>query len=212
MGAGLLMIGAGMALLLYNGWRDSRAGQEAGVLLARVEEQIPEQGDEILDIRESGQRKRRSAPDGGETVRPEPAGTETEMAVVDVDGGSYIGTLEIPSIKITLPIHSHWDPTLAKTAPCRYQGSAQDGSLIISRHNYKTHFGKLASLVSGEEIVFRDVDGNVFTYDVLGTETIEGDDVERMIEGDWDLTLFTCTVGGAKRVTVRCVLQEETSF
>ena len=23
---------------------------------------------------------------------------------------------------------------------------------------------------------------------------------------DWDLTLFTCTIGGATRVTVRCVM------
>ena len=28
--------------------------------------------------------------------------------------------------------------------------------------------------------------------------------VKEMTSGDWDLTLFTCTVGGQSRVTVRC--------
>jgi hypothetical protein len=27
---------------------------------------------------------------------------------------------------------------------------------------------------------------------------------------DWDLTLFTCTIGGATRVTVRCVMKGST--
>jgi hypothetical protein len=28
-------------------------------------------------------------------------------------------------------------------------------------------------------------------------------------ENDWDLTLFTCTLGGSFRVTVRCTAMEE---
>ena len=53
---------------------------------------------------------------------------------------------------------------------------------------------------------FRDLDGNVWTYTVAGTEIIDGNDVERMEAGDWDLTLFTCTYGGQERFTVRCAL------
>ena len=33
-------------------------------------------------------------------------------------------------------------------------------------------------------------------------------DVEAMESGDWALTLFTCTIGGKTRVTVRCVPAE----
>jgi len=32
--------------------------------------------------------------------------------------------------------------------------------------------------------------------------------VEEMTAGEWDLTLFTCTLGGRSRVTVRCELVE----
>jgi len=43
-------------------------------------------------------------------------------------------------------------------------------------------------------------------YTVSGVETLGGKDVAGMNAGDWDLTLFTCTYGGAGRVVVRCRL------
>ena len=54
---------------------------------------------------------------------------------------------------------------------------------------------------------FTDVEGNVLSYTVAETELLDGSDVEAMEAGDWDLTLFTCTVGGKTRVTVRCLRQ-----
>jgi len=48
------------------------------------------------------------------------------------------------------------------------------------------------------------VDGNVFAYKVVETETLSPFSIEEMTTGDWDLTLFTCTVGGQNRVAVRC--------
>ena len=52
------------------------------------------------------------------------------------------------------------------------------------------------------------MDGNLFTYEMAERETLMPTSVEEMTSGDWDLTLFTCTVGGQSRVTVRCTLVE----
>ena len=55
-------------------------------------------------------------------------------------------------------------------------------------------------------MVVNDVNGNVFTYEVTEVYTLGAEDVEEMVTGDeWDLTLFTCTLGGQSRITVRCV-------
>ena len=32
--------------------------------------------------------------------------------------------------------------------------------------------------------------------------------IEEMVTGDWDLTLFTCTLSGQTRFTVRCIRSE----
>lgn len=35
-------------------------------------------------------------------------------------------------------------------------------------------------------------------------QILQPGDVEEMLSGGWALTLFTCTLGGRTRVTVRC--------
>lgn len=93
-----------------------------------------------------------------------------------------------------------------KKAPCRYTGSAEENSLIIAAHNYKRHFGNIGLLPEGATVKFTAVSGDVYEYEVEKVETLNPYAVDEMLSGDWDLTLFTCTYGGRKRVTVRCSL------
>ena len=76
--------------------------------------------------------------------------------------------------------------------------------MIIAAHNYQSHFGTLSEVSLGDEIIFTDIDGNIFLYEVADFENLRGTQVEDMLNSDWELTLFTCTYGGASRVTVRC--------
>ncbi len=74
----------------------------------------------------------------------------------------------------------------------------------MQKTGYVVSEGNLGKLSQGDEITFTDIDGKVFSYEVVSLETLSPYDVEDMTDGDWDLTLFTCTVGGQSRVTVRC--------
>ena len=126
-----------------------------------------------------------------------------EMPVETINGIDFIGVLRIPALELELPIISEWNYPNLKSAPCRYSGSAYLNNMIICAHNYSSHFGRLKSLREGDVVQFTDMDDNVYTYQVVGLETLNPTDVEGMESGDWDLTLFTCTVGGQSRVTVR---------
>ena len=75
---------------------------------------------------------------------------------------------------------------------------------MILGHNYAGHFRELKKLQPGDAVTFTDMDGNVFSYEVMALETLAPTAVEEMTEGDWNLTLFTCTVGGTTRLAVRC--------
>lgn len=57
----------------------------------------------------------------------------------------------------------------------------------------------------GDPVQLVDAAGEVWRYRVALIEVVGPYDVEGMVGVDWDLTLFTCTVGGRSRVTVRCV-------
>lgn len=127
-----------------------------------------------------------------------------EMPILTIDGYSYIGTVEIPTIDVLLPVMEQWSYTNLKITPCRYYGSAYLDNMVIAAHNYSSHFGKLNNLNIGDKVIFTDIDGNVFNYEVVSVETLSAEDVEGMISGEYALSLFTCTVGGQYRVTVRC--------
>ena len=99
---------------------------------------------------------------------------------------------------------SQWSYPKLRIAPCRYAGSAYQGNLILSAHNYSSHFGQIGTLQAGDRVTFTDVDGNVFLYSVAKIQILQPGDVEEMLSGGWALTLFTCTLGGRTRVTVRC--------
>lgn len=129
--------------------------------------------------------------------------TDVEQAVT-IDGNAYIGELALPSLGITLPVMEQWSYAGMQIAPGRYAGSVTQDDLIVAGHNYAGHFGRLQDLQTGDAVTFTDVLGGIHRYTVSQVEVVDGKDVAAMKEGEWDLTLFTCTYSGADRVTVRC--------
>ena len=143
--------------------------------------------------------------EAGETVIPDYVlNPDMDMPSEEIKGFRYIGKLDIPGLRLSLPVIKEWSYPGLKRAPCCYTGSIYKDNMVIAGHNYPRHFGSLKKLHQGDEVIFTDIDGNVFNYEVLEVEILEPTAIEEMVSGDWDLTLFTCTVGGQSRVTVRC--------
>lgn len=129
---------------------------------------------------------------------------DTKMKTATIDGNSYIGYLLIEDIGLQLPIMSDWNEEKLKSAPCRYTGSVWSDDLVIAGHNYRSHFSSIKNLSLGEDVLFVDLYGEVHEYRVVAMETLEPEAVDEMTSGAYDLTLFTCTYGGANRATIRC--------
>lgn len=192
---GLLLVAAALFLAAYNLRESRQAQQTAADVMEKMCENLPTAPDTVAET---------ESPALPEYLRD----PNREMPVQTIDGRDYIGVLSIPALELELPILSQWSYPNFKVAPCRYQGSAYNGSLVIAAHNYASHFGNLKSLQVGESVLFTDMEGTVFSYEVVALETLMPMEVEEMVSGDWDLTLFTCTLGGQSRVTVRCARVE----
>ncbi len=186
---GLLLVAAALALSGYNIWDDQRAGQSVDTALASLETAIPDI--EELDLPE-------------EMIPDYVLNPKMEMPEVQIQNYDYIGRIEIPRLGLSLPVMDSWSYPNLKIAPCRFSGSAYQDDLVIAAHNYKRHFGPLKNLVEGDTITFTDVDGNVFTYQTALLEQVQPNQTREVQESDWDLTLFTCTLGGQFRLVVRC--------
>ena len=188
MAAGFLLVLAALLLTGYNVWDEGRAGDSADATFQALKFQTEEGREELPEY---------ILPDY--LVDP-----RFEMPTVEIDGYDYIGYLDIPSLELSLPVMSEWSYPQLKIAPCRYAGSVYLDDMILAAHNYDRHFGRLKNLEGGELVRFTDVDGNVFDFSVTELELLWPEQTEEMLSGEWDLTLFTCTLGGRQRVTVRC--------
>ena len=195
---GVLLLAAALLLTAYNLWSDVMADVIAGKVLERLASDMEENADTNPSVPIYNEESEDVyIPDY--ILNPAMAMPEDQ-----IDGQTYIGILEIPALSLSLPVISAWSYPNLKIAPCRYAGSVYLDNMVIAAHNYQSHFGKLETLSQNDEVSFTDVDGNVFAYKVAEIETLSPYAIEEMTAGDWDLTLFTCTVGGQSRVAVRC--------
>lgn len=232
--AGVLLVLASVGLVSYNTYDSARAGMESDRVLDELEELIQQNPLPVpthiqyIEVDEDGNETVRDevvyvAPDqlnavssavssggtsGGGTAQVQTVG-ET-IPTVQVDEWKYIGVLQIPSLRLTLPVLHKWDYSRLRIAPCRYYGSVYKHNMVIAGHNYSVHFSPVRSIRLGADVYFTDVYGTRYHYRVSKTETVQPNDVERMVisNGQWELTLFTCNLGGATRFACRCQLIE----
>lgn len=193
---GTMLLLAALSLAIYNYNTDYKAGERSVRILSELKKEIPEENPT-------------EAVASDDLFEEYKTPTEAEEVYIEVDNMTYLGYISIPSLGIELPVLSEWSYPNLKISPCRYMGTAASGDLIIAAHNYNSHFGHINELAGGEEIIFTAADGKVYKYEVVLSEEIRGTDIEAMEFGsaeDWDLTLFTCTLGGQSRVTVRAVI------
>lgn len=195
--AGLLMILGAFLLTGYNIWDGLRAEKAAAVEAEALKVKLVEASENSLD--------NFTADETPLYVRY----PEMEMPEIEIEGERYIGMLEVPGLGLELPVRGDFNMEGLRSAPCRYGGSAYKDDMIICGHNYSSHFGGLKNLQTGDRVNFTDGDGNVFSYLVSAILQLDGTDISGMEEkqegDDWDLTLFTCTLSGQQRVTVRLV-------
>lgn len=176
---GILCLLASGGWLVYNVLEAKHAENAANVLLQDVHEQIA-MTEETVE----------------EPIVPQPLpATDTQ---------DCIGILSIPVLELELPVLSDWSYEKLKIAPCVYYGSYEEKNFVIAAHNYEGHFKRLSQLQAEDLIFFTDLSGRTHIYEVVLLETLPGDATEDMISAGFDLSLYTCTPGGASRVTVRC--------
>lgn len=206
--SGAALILAALSLVLYNFYHENESKKAMDKALVLLEKEIPSQPQDNsspFDVFDSPEEPEN---DVGEERSEEVSETPEEEETVELDGKLYLGIISLPTLEQKFPVIKGWSYGDMNVAPCQYAGSRSGRDLIICGHNYAGFFDKLENLNSGDEVIFTDINGNNYYYEVSYSELISGWDSNAMFRGakeDWDLTLFTCTWSGYSRVTVRCV-------
>ena len=180
---GVFLILISLTMTVYDKYEDLKAGKDANETLNIIKNEITSQKHVVDTL---------------------PTDEVREMKTININGDEFIGTITIPSINLELPVLSKFSNSNLKKAPCRYYGNLFTNDLIICAHAYETFFANLNKLKQNDLIIFTDVDGNIYTYEVLEVEVLKETDVDKMVNNEFDLTLYTCTYDNTGRVTVRC--------
>ena len=191
---GICCLIASVGFIAYNYWEEEKAQNTSENILQNVRKSILDNTHDESTSEESNRNK--SVENAMDIPR--------EMLITQVNGYDCIGVLSIPVLELELPVLTDWSYAKLKIAPCHYFGSYFEKDFVIAAHNYRSHFGRLSELQPKDLVLFTDVSGTVRCYEVVLLETLPGNATEEMITSGFDLSLYTCTPGGASRVTVRC--------
>ena len=188
---GVLLLVLSIVLTMYNIDTDGDVAKETGEVVSVLSDSIANRDDKATAMPKTEEEAIALQNRGG--------------GVIYVDGYAYIGYLTVPSQSLELPILLRCTEQNLKKAPCCYSGSVYSGDLVLAGHNYRSHFGKLNNLSVGDVIRFTNVFGVVSEYKVAELQQLRPTSVEAMKHSGFDLSLFTCTLNGNARFTVRCV-------
>ena len=187
----IILVSSSVCLVLYNTWDDWRAGADTAAERNRVIQYLPDPEEEANDPTE---------------IKYSGSDNITDMPTENVQGTDFAAVLSIPALELELPVRDQWSYPGLRRSPCRYKGSAYTDDLVICAHNYNAHFGRIKELAKKDEVIVVAMNGDVFRYQVEEVTALSPYAYQEMTDSAYDLTLFTCTVGGAQRVTVRCGL------
>ena len=191
---GLCCLITSVGFIVYNYWEEENAQNASKNILQDVQKNILDNTRKESVLGESIQDK----------FEEKNVDIPQEMLTEKVGDYDCIGVLSIPVLELELPVLTDWSYAKLKIAPCHYFGSYYEKDFVIAAHNYQSHFGRLSELQPNDLILFTDISGTSYCYEVVLLETLPGNATEEMITSGFDLSLYTCTPGGANRVTVRC--------
>lgn len=183
---GLALVLCSLSIHLLQEQEEELAGQTAELLLEQLKNPV------ILP------------PEAPENTAPQQDPILPTVTYMDFE---MIGSIRIPSLGMQLPVLNEWTDESLKAAPCRYQGSIDEGNMIIMGHNYRKHFRPLHDVKEGAEVIFENVLGKQYKFRVAEIEYLHRTQGEAL-PSKYPLSVFTCTSGGLDRIILRCETAE----
>ncbi|MBR6033891.1 MAG: sortase [Clostridia bacterium] len=151
-------------------------------------------------------------------MQPSHISTLYSATIIPYDNFDYsgiyhsIGTLEIPAIKLNLPILSELNDDLLKLSACHFYGPTKNtvGNICIAGHNYNdgSLFSNIPRLSIGDVIIFTDLNNNICYYTVYDKFEISSNNTactSQDTNGQKEITLVTCNNFTGNRVIVKAI-------
>lgn len=181
---GCLLIACSLALLLVLQIRTTQAARANAEIVGTMETIFPD--------RKAGTKD---------------ADRDPEMPALEIQGEDFIALLEIPAYGLKLPVGSVWDKDQVMSYPCRFHGSAYDGTLIIGGYDQSGQFDFFDRIQTGVAVTLTDMTGSTFSYVVNWVDRSRSAEADTLLDDAADLSLFVRDAQGLEYIILRCVVK-----
>ena len=126
------------------------------------------------------------------------------MPVLEINDVDYVALIEIPLLKLSLPVADAWNSQKLYSSPARFYGSCYNSSLVIGGADNSHQFSFCDKIENGTVVIVTDMTGTQFSYTVSRVDRAKSAESDWLISRDCDLTLFCRDTLSMEYVAVRC--------
>lgn len=127
---------------------------------------------------------------------------DNTMPAVSIDGKDFIGIIEIPRFSSSLPVGGDWGNS--SKYPCLFSGSIYDRTIQVGATTQKGQYDFYRDLSIGDALIFTDMEGNRFTYEIKSMCYEKHADPSLLATADADFVLFIKNIYAFDYLIVYC--------
>ena len=208
-----------VALLGYSWWQGRTGDSEIDGLLIKTQEVIPSSRQVGViatqtpeNAKESGASSGKAAGKGqggtADTSAPDSASPYLETA--NLSGYEVTGILQVSDLNRSWPIIASGDAAKTAKIPSIYGGNPASGDLVIADGADNQQFSGLKDLPDGSEVVFTDISGREYRYQIATVETVPSSKLSAISRHRerWDAAIITPNFSGRSQIVTRLVKAE----
>ena len=216
-----------VALLGFFWWQGRAGDSEIDNLLAKTQEVIPGSRQVGVIATQTPENAKKTSPSSGKvagkgsksgtgdaaasgsgTAGPSDAGAYLET--VNLSGYEVTGILQIPDLNGSWPIIASGDAAATAKIPSIYGGNPASGNLVIADSADNRQFARLKDLPDGSEVVFTDISGREYRYQIATVETVPNSKLSAISRHRerWDAAIITPNFSGRSQIVTRLVKAE----
>ena len=216
-----------VALLGYSWWQGRSGDSEIDGLLTKTQEVIPSSRQVGVIATQTPENAKKSGASSGKVAgKGSKRGTEEAAAsgsgsagsssagayleTVNLSGYEITGILQVSDLNRSWPIIASGDPAATAKIPSIYGGNPASGNLVITDSADNRQFTGIKNLPDGSEVVFTDISGREYRYQLATVETVPNSKLSAISRHRerWDAAIITPNFSGRGQIVTRLVKAE----
>lgn len=208
-----------VALLGYSWWQGRTGDSEIDGLLIKTQEVIPSSRQVGVIATQTPENAKKSGASPGKAAGKGQGGTADTSApdsaspyleTANLSGYEVTGILQIPDLNRSWPIIAGGDAAATAKIPSIYGGNPASGNLVIADGADNQQFSGLKDLPDGSKVVFTDISGHEYRYQIATVETVPSGKLSAISRHRerWDAAIITPNFSGRSQIVTRLVKAE----